>query len=228
MSPVLRAKSSLSPLAARGAWLTGGAVASLALVFSGVATPASASVAPSAGSVVADPSNDDCKKDKENGHHEKYQPEGKAQTPGGPLHEKCEDRDRDKQECSDIDSIMNPLRGMELSAVLSDGKAYAGIRDQSPFGEYSWEEISDEDNFPKNACSITISVSTVGNDAWIKVLTTKGRVYETHGNRDDDEFIWDEDWEKLTTPDDDNLANTTREKGELVAPVDPAGIPQGS
>ena len=113
MSPVLRAKSSLSPLATRGAWLTGGAVASLALVFAGVATPASASVTPAAGSVVADPSTDDCKK--ENGHHEKYQPEGKAQTPGGPLHEKCEDRDRDKQECSDIDSIMNP-RGVWNSA----------------------------------------------------------------------------------------------------------------
>ena len=110
---------------------------------------------------------------------------------------------------------MNPLRGMELSAVLSDGKAYAGLRDQSPLGEYSWEEISDEDNFPKNACSITISVSTVGNDAWIKVLTTKGRVYETHGNRDNDEFVWDEEWERLTTPDDDNVSNTTREKGDL-------------
>jgi len=217
MSPDLRTRSSLSPLAARGAWLTGGAVASLALVFAGVATPASASVTPAADSVVAGPSNEDCKK--ENGHHD-YPVEGKAQTPVGPGHDKCEDRDRDKQECSDIDSIMNPLRGMELSAVLSDGKAYAGLRDQSPLGEYSWEEISDEDNFPKNACSITISVSTVGNDAWIKVLTTKGRVYETHGNRDNDEFVWDEEWERLTTPDDDNVSNTTREKGDL-APVQP-------
>jgi len=217
MSPELRTRSSLSPLAARGAWLTGGAVASLALVFAGVATPASASVTPAADSVVAGPSNEDCKK--ENGHHD-YPVEGKAQTPVGPGHDKCEDRDRDKQECSDIDSIMNPLRGMELSAVLSDGKAYAGLRDQSPLGEYSWEEISDEDNFPKNACSITISVSTVGNDAWIKVLTTKGRVYETHGNRDNDEFVWDEEWERLTTPDDDNVSNTTREKGDL-APVQP-------
>ena len=217
MSPELRTRSSLSPLAARGAWLTGGAVASLALVFAGVATPASASVTPAADSVVAGPSNEDCKK--ENGHHD-YPVEGKAQTPVGPGHDKCEDRDRDKQECSDIDSIMNPLRGMELSAVLSDGKAYAGLRDQSPLGEYSWDEISDEDNFPKNACSITISVSTVGNDAWIKVLTTKGRVYETHGNRDNDEFVWDEEWERLTTPDDDNVSNTTREKGDL-APVQP-------
>ncbi|WP_405568329.1 hypothetical protein OG418_25555 [Streptomyces phaeochromogenes] len=220
MSPVLRAKSSLSPLATRGAWLTGGAVASLALVFAGVATPASASVTPAAGSVVADPSTDDCKK--ENGHHEKYQPEGKAQTPGGPLHEKCEDRDRDKQECSDIDSVMNPLKGLELSAVLSDGKAYAGVRDQNPFGEYDWDEISDEENFPKNACSISISVSGLGNDAYIKVLTTKGRVYETHGDRDGEDFVWDEAWEKLTTPDDDDGPglNTTREKGDL-APVQP-------
>ena len=53
------------------------------------------------------------------------------------------------------------------------------------------------------------------------MLTTKGRVYETHGNRDDDEFIWDEEWERLTTPDDDNVANTTREKGDLAAPVQP-------
>jgi hypothetical protein len=81
MSPDLRTRSSLSPLAARGAWLTGGAVASLALVFAGVATPASASVTPAADSVVAGPSNEDCKK--ENGHHEKYQPEGKARRPPG-------------------------------------------------------------------------------------------------------------------------------------------------
>ena len=60
------------------------------------------------------------------------------------------------------------------------------------------------------------------------MLTKKGRVYETHGNRDDDEFIWDEEWEKLTTPDDDNVTNNTREKGELVTPVDPNSIPQGS
>ncbi|MEU5342029.1 MULTISPECIES: hypothetical protein [unclassified Streptomyces] len=228
MSPVLRAKSSLSPLAARGAWLTGGAVASLALVFAGVATPASASVTPAADSVVADPSNDDCKK--ENGHHD-YPVEGKAQTPDGARHDKCEDKDkdRDRDKCSDIDSIMNPLRGMELSAVLTDGKAYAGVRDQSPFGEYEWDEISDEDNFPKNACSITISVSTAGNDAWIKVLTTKGRVYETHGNRDNEEFIWDEEWERLTTPNDHvDVTNTTREKGDLATPVDPNSVPQGS
>lgn len=215
MSPVLRAKSSLSPLATRGAWLTGGAVASLALVFAGVATPASASVTPAAGSVVADPSTDDCKK--ENGHHEKYQPEGKAQTPGGPLHEKCEDRDRDQEECSDIDSARSNSGNWELSAVLTGGNAFAGVR--APGDEdYEWKEISDESEYPKNACSISIVVSNNGQDALIKVLTKNGRVYETEGSRpgNSDEFDWS-DWVKLDTPREDDLA--TREKGEQVTPV---------
>ncbi|MFF5004229.1 hypothetical protein ACFY3G_15460 [Streptomyces phaeochromogenes] len=223
MSPVLRAKSSLSPLATRGAWLTGGAVASLALVFAGVATPASASVTPAADSVVAGPANEDCKK--ENGHHD-YPVEGKAQTPDGPRHDKCEDRDRDKEECSDIDSVVVD-EGTELSAVLTGGKVYAGERDYSPVGDYEWEKISDNRYFPKNACAV--SISTDGDDeAWIKVLTTNGRVWETHGNEESDEFVWDERWKKLTTPGEDHEDLTTREKGELVAPVNPNSIPQGS
>lgn len=218
MSPVLRAKSSLSPLATRGAWLTGGAVASLALVFAGVATPASASVTPAADSVVAGPANEDCKK--ENGHHEKYQPEGKAQTPGGPLHEQCEDRDRDEQECSDIDSAT--MGNREVSAVLTDGNVFAGDRtfNGQGVGDYEWEEISDNRNFPKNACSV--SVSLADNDAWVKVLTTQGTVYETHGDRSGSDFEWDERWRKLTDqPGEDDEVTSTREKGELVAPVQP-------
>ncbi|MFI6277443.1 hypothetical protein [Streptomyces sp. NPDC050988] len=221
MSPELRTRSSLSPLATRGAWLTGGAVASLALVFAGVATPASASVTPAADSVVAGPSNEDCKK--ENGHHEKYQPEGKAQTPTGPGHEECEDRDRDrdKQECSDIDSVVLPPRiqdpRVELSAVLIDGKAFAGQRTfNGEPSEYEWDKISDNRGFPDKACAI--SISTDGDDdAWIKVLTKNGRVYETAGSKDDSEFTWDNNWEKLETPRERDLA--TREKGEMVTPV---------
>ncbi|MFD3312959.1 hypothetical protein [Streptomyces sp. NPDC058656] len=228
MSPVLRAKSSLSPLAARGAWLTGGAVASLALVFAGVATPASASVTPGAGTVVADPSNDDdCKK--ENGHHD-YPVEGKAQTPVGPGHDKCEDRDRDrdKHECSDIDSVAAG-DDEEYSAVLTGKKAYVGQRRDlfsTPPGDYEWEEISDNRNYPKNACAI--SISTDGDEAWVKVLTTNGRVYETHGDTDGSDFVWDEKWRKLETPSDDDEDLTTREKGDMVSPVDPNRVPQGS
>ncbi|GHB53773.1 hypothetical protein GCM10010306_054180 [Streptomyces umbrinus] len=220
MSPELRTRSSLSPFAARGVWLTGGAVASLALVFAGVATPASASVTPSAGSVVADPSTDDCKKEKENGHHEKYQPEGKAQTPVGPLHEQCEDRDRDKEECSDIDSAT--MGNREVSAVLTGGNVFAGDRtfNGQSVDDYEWEEISDNRNFPKNACSV--SVSLAANDAWVKVLTTQGTVYETHGDRSGSDFEWDERWRKLTNqPGEDDEVTSTREKGELVAPVQP-------
>jgi len=214
MSPDLRTRSSLSPLAARGAWLTGGAVASLALVFAGVATPASASVTPAADSVVAGPSNEDCKK--ENGHHEKYQPEGKAQTPTGPGHEQCEDRDRDKQECSDIDSARSNSGNWELSAVLTGGNAFAGARETPGDDDYEWKEISDEGNYPKNACAISIVVSNSGQDATIKVLTKNGRVYETEGTRDGSEFNWS-DWNKLETPREDDLA--TREKGVQVTPV---------
>ena len=227
MSPEPRTRSSLSPLAARGAWLTGGAVASLALVFSGIATPASASATgtPTADIVVADPkSGDDCRKTHEHNNSQYPNAEGKAQKPGGPRHDRCEDR----EECSDIDSVVVD-RGTELSAVLTDGRAYAGERDFTPTSvdDYDWEEISDNRNFPKHACAI--SISAIANDAWIKVLTTNGRIWETHGERTpvgsrskavSDEFDWDERWKRLTTPDDDDLSST-REKGELATPLNP-------
>ncbi|MEU9955724.1 hypothetical protein [Streptomyces sp. NPDC050982] len=220
MSPELRTRSSLSPLATRGAWLTGGAVASLALVLGGVATPASAFATgtPSADIVAADPkTGDECKND--NGHHDSQYPkaEGKAQTPGGPRHEQCDDRDRDREECSDIDSARSNSGQWELSAVLTGGNAFAGVRETPGDDDYEWKEISDESNYPKNACAISIVVSNNGQDATVKVLTKNGRVYETEGTRDGgSEFNWG-DWEKLETPREDDLA--TREKGEQVTPV---------
>ncbi|WP_158719029.1 hypothetical protein [Streptomyces globisporus] len=46
MRPDLRTRSSLGPLARRRAWLSGGAVASLALVLTGMAGPAALAKTP--------------------------------------------------------------------------------------------------------------------------------------------------------------------------------------
>jgi hypothetical protein len=106
--------------------------------------------------------------------------------------------------CSDIDSYA-PSASEEFSAVLTGGRAYAGRRDitpNPPQGVYAWEDLTDDDlpdgrpnNFPDDACAISISAQ--GDDAWIKVVTTDGAVWETHGDTMDGTFVWDERWSPL-------------------------------
>ncbi|MGW1667456.1 hypothetical protein [Streptomyces sp. NPDC002324] len=88
--------------------------------------------------------------------------------------------------------------------MLSGGRAYVGVRNinpQPPQGVYVWEDLTDDDlplnqppDFPANACSISISAQ--GNDAWVKVVTTGGAVWETHGDTNGG-FLWDEPWVPL-------------------------------
>ncbi|MFD9444141.1 hypothetical protein ACFWBR_32945 [Streptomyces sp. NPDC060006] len=104
--------------------------------------------------------------------------------------------------CSDIDSYA-PSNSEEFSAVLTGGKAYAGRRELNPMqpqGTYAWQDLTNADNprFPTTACAVSISAQ--GNDAWIKVLTTGGEVWETHGDTNGTTFVWNEGWTQLTKP----------------------------
>lgn len=47
-------------------------------------------------------------------------------------------------------------------------------------------------------CSVGIEAQ--GDDAYIKVLTTGGEVWQTHGDVNGTNFIWDEAWVQRTTP----------------------------
>ncbi|WMX46571.1 hypothetical protein RGF97_19460 [Streptomyces roseicoloratus] len=53
-------------------------------------------------------------------------------------------------------------------------------------------------DFPANACGIAMEAQ--GNDAYVKVITTAGTVYQTHGDVEGNAFIWDEGWTQQTTP----------------------------
>ncbi|MGW5341425.1 hypothetical protein [Streptomyces sp. HUAS TT3] len=96
--------------------------------------------------------------------------------------------------CVDIDSYA-PSAEEDFHAALVGGVAYAG-RGAALGGVPAWQNISDADdnpNFPVNrACAISIEAQ--GNDAYIKVLTTDGQVYQTHGDVEGTDFIWDEAW----------------------------------
>ncbi|MFZ3471538.1 hypothetical protein ACODT3_18820 [Streptomyces sp. 4.24] len=88
---------------------------------------------------------------------------------------------------------------VDIHAALVDGVAYAGRA--TPLGSAPvWQNISDFDDnpgFPNGgtaglACGISIDVR--GDNAWVKVLTTTGQVYQTHGDLGMATFVWDEAW----------------------------------
>ncbi|MFJ9682918.1 hypothetical protein ACIRP2_33460 [Streptomyces sp. NPDC101194] len=64
-----------------------------------------------------------------------------------------------------------------------------------PQGNYSWVNLSTNANYPANACSI--SLVDHGNDSYVKVLTTTGEVWETHGDTNGTNFIWTDPWVKV-------------------------------
>ncbi|MFD0722728.1 hypothetical protein [Streptomyces globosus] len=52
--------------------------------------------------------------------------------------------------------------------------------------------------YPANACAIAIEAQ--GDDAYVKVVTTAGTVWQTHGDVNGAGFVWDEPWVQRTTP----------------------------
>ncbi|MCY0949940.1 hypothetical protein [Streptomyces sp. H27-S2] len=204
MSPVDRTDSTLGPLPRRTAWLTGGAFASIALVLTGVASPAMAAApaAPAVRTSAESPSTGDkCKKDRSGARAMSADP-GKCQGPTGPRGPRGPRGPKGDRgptgptgPCNDIDSL-NPNDTESFSAALTNGIAYAG-RASTPGGAPVWQDLTNADNpgYPAGACSI--SIQNQGNDAWIKVLTTAGTVYQTHGDTNGANFVWDEAWIQL-------------------------------
>ncbi|MFJ5774911.1 hypothetical protein [Streptomyces sp. NPDC093094] len=107
---------------------------------------------------------------------------------------------------------MAPSNGQEYTAVLVGGNAWVGR--QAPRGTaITWEYLSDNGNYPANACGITISDQ--GNDAYAKVVTTTGAVYQTHGDTVGTTFVWDEPWIQLATPSVPATVRANGFKGDL-------------
>ncbi|MGW6939542.1 hypothetical protein ACWGF3_11120 [Streptomyces xanthophaeus] len=80
-------------------------------------------------------------------------------------------------------------------AAIVGGVAYAGRA--TPAGAAPvWQNISDPDDNPGFPVGLAcgISIFTQGDNAWVKVLTTTGGVYQTHGNVSMNNFIWAEAW----------------------------------
>ncbi|MFD7257362.1 hypothetical protein [Streptomyces sp. NPDC059874] len=87
---------------------------------------------------------------------------------------------------------------MSHSAALTNGIAYAG-RATTTGGVPVWQDITNADNpgFPfGKACGITFLGQ--GGDSYIQVVTTDGKVYQTHGDTNGNDFTWNERWTELT------------------------------
>ncbi|MFD3809015.1 hypothetical protein ACFWSF_37225 [Streptomyces sp. NPDC058611] len=216
MSPVDRTRSTLGPLPRRTAWLTGGAFASIALVLAGITSPAAAAAPALRASAESPSTGDHCKKARPEAQVMSADPD-KCQGPTGPRGPRGPRGPKGDRgptgptgptgprgprgatgaagPCNDIDSL-NPNNTESFSAALTNGIAYAG-RASTPGGAPVWQDLTNADNpgYPAGACSI--SIQNQGNDSWIKVLTTAGTVYQTHGDTNGVTFVWDEAWIQL-------------------------------
>ncbi|MEU3773082.1 hypothetical protein AB0F11_07700 [Streptomyces sp. NPDC032472] len=100
--------------------------------------------------------------------------------------------------CNDIDSYA-PSDTRSFSTALFNGRAFVG-ESTTLGGNIAWQDLTNADNpgFPLGfACSVGIHAQ--GNDAYVRVLTTDGRVFQTHGDING-QFTWDEGWTQLTGP----------------------------
>ncbi|WP_051795670.1 hypothetical protein [Streptomyces sp. NRRL S-87] len=107
--------------------------------------------------------------------------------------------------CSDIDAY-SPSNSEDFQAALTGGRAFVG-KANVPGGTIVWQDLSNtvagpgdpvNPDFPANACAIAIEAQ--GNDAFVKVLTTTGTVWQTHGDTNGGTFVWDEPWTQQATP----------------------------
>lgn len=234
MSPENRTRSQLGPLPRSGGWLAGGTLASLALVLVGISSPAfaagqsirAAQAVNESGPVAADP----CKQKPNGPRGANDQVAGLAGPQGS---DKCQGATGptgptgdtgpagatgptgptgptgDAGPCSDVDAY-TPSNANEVKAVLSDGVAYAGIRDLTPAPTpWLWYDLTDtETSFPETACSISVAAQTnAEGGVSVQVLTTEGEVWEINCAIDQDPrpevgFVLDCDdaWVQRVTP----------------------------
>ncbi|MFD3996815.1 hypothetical protein ACFWSQ_29245, partial [Streptomyces sp. NPDC058583] len=108
--------------------------------------------------------------------------------------------------CSDID-IYDPNGTEDFQVVLHNGKVFAGRAASLGGTPIVWTDLTNptavgmdpaNPNYPAGVCSVGIEAQ--GDDAYIKVLTTGGQVYQTHGDVNGANFIWDEGWVLRTAP----------------------------
>ncbi|MFI5861346.1 hypothetical protein [Streptomyces sp. NPDC051546] len=107
--------------------------------------------------------------------------------------------------CSDIDAY-TPSNTEDFQAVLTGGKTYAG-KASTVGGAIAWQDLTNtvatmtdpaNPNYPANVCGVAIE--SRGNDAFVKVVTATGTVWQTHGDINGGTFVWDEGWIQQTTP----------------------------
>ena len=105
----------------------------------------------------------------------------------------------------DIDTY-SPSNTEDFQAALYGGKAFVG-KAAVPGGAIVWQDLTNttatmtdpaNPNYPATACGIAIEAQ--GNDAFVKVITPTGAVWQTHGDIMGNTFVWDEAWVQQSTP----------------------------
>ncbi|MET9670888.1 hypothetical protein ABZY19_37025 [Streptomyces sp. NPDC006475] len=94
-------------------------------------------------------------------------------------------------------------------------------------GAITWTDLTNADNpdYPTaQVCGISIS-SRLAN-AYVRVVTVDGTVFQTHGDVGGTSFVWDEGWTQLTTPVPGSL-RAKGFKGDLALSGDRNVIPPG-
>ncbi|MEU6984681.1 hypothetical protein ABZ946_14855, partial [Streptomyces sp. NPDC046324] len=119
--------------------------------------------------------------------------------------------------CADIDVHTPPIGPEDFQAVLTGGNVFAG-RGPTLGGTIVWQDLTNADpivgppedpanpDYPANVCAVGIEAR--GANAYVKVLTTDGTVWQTHGDVGGTSFVWDEPWTQQTTPTPVVLRNT--------------------
>ncbi|MBT2446496.1 collagen-like protein [Streptomyces sp. ISL-43] len=225
MSSENKARTYLGPVPRRAGWLTGGTLASVALVLAGMASPAVA-LAPVPGSpeycksehrsadatgaqgaavetapIVHDDDDDECNVGPTGprgprGHKGATGPTGPQGYPGatgatGPTGATGSTGATGPTgptgpvgatgPCSDIDSFA-PSDNEDFHAALTGGHTFAG-RASTVGGVPAWIDVSGLPGYPNStetgvACGVSIDGQATA--AYIKVLTTTGRVFQLH------------------------------------------------
>ncbi|MFF3214646.1 hypothetical protein ACFYYB_28915 [Streptomyces sp. NPDC002886] len=116
--------------------------------------------------------------------------------------------------------------------MLTGGKTYVG-KASTPGGTIVWQDLTNtvatmtdpaNPNYPANVCGVAVEAQ--GNDAFVKVVTSSGTVWQTHGDINGSNFIWNEAWIQQTTPMPAVLVRSGSMSG-FTAPVSPNKIPPG-
>ncbi|MFD5328311.1 hypothetical protein [Streptomyces sp. NPDC127092] len=90
--------------------------------------------------------------------------------------------------------------------MLTGGRVYVG-RAPNAGGTITWQDLTNATatmtdpanaNFPGGACGV--SYDNQGNTALVKIVTVNGQVWQTVGDTNGTNFIWNQPWVQQTTP----------------------------